>query len=403
MNRKVFHNSARVGFIILAALYFLSYFHRVALTVISLDLMKIFHISAVSLGLMSSAYFYSYAGAQLPVGMFSDALGTKKTILVFTSLACVGTVIFALAQNMVFATLGRALIGLGVGGIYIPSAKFISSQYREREFASLNGVLLAVGNMGAIFATGPLAFMVESIGWRYCFLIVGFTTLALLTLSILFLRDKPLSGDRIDFSELFKRLILSRNIYLLIISNSCAYGALMAFQGLWAVPYLMNIYKVSRTVAGNTAMGIPLGMIIGAPVIGVLSDKIFKSRRNVLAGGFVIFLCMWFLMAFFPTSIGYESLYWIFFLMGFSASSVVLVGAIVNENYPRQTFATTASFINVFVFLGVMLFQTLTGFALDMAGRINGGYSRAGYRGAFFICFLGSIIALISTAFIKSR
>lgn len=132
MNRKVFHDSARVGFIILAGLYFLSYFHRVALTVISLDLIKVFHISAVSLGLMSSAYFYSYAGAQLPVGMFSDAFGTKKTILVFTSLACVGTVIFALAQNMVFATLGRALIGLGVGGIYIPSAKFISSQYRER-------------------------------------------------------------------------------------------------------------------------------------------------------------------------------------------------------------------------------------------------------------------------------
>ena len=67
---------------------------------------------------MSSAYFYSYAGAQLPVGIFSDVLGTGNTILIFVLLACLGTMIFELAQNTIVATVGRALIGLGVGGIY---------------------------------------------------------------------------------------------------------------------------------------------------------------------------------------------------------------------------------------------------------------------------------------------
>jgi len=150
-------------------------------------------------------------------------------------------------------------------------------------------------------------------------------------------------------------------------------------------------------------MSIALGMIIGAPAIGVLSDKVSISRKNVFAGWLSVFLCIWVLIALFPESLSYESLYGIFFLMGFSASSVVLVGAMVNENYPRRTFATTASFINVFVFLGVMLFQTLTGFALDIAGRIESGYSVAGYRGVFFICLTGAAIALISAAFIKKR
>jgi len=401
MKGKIFRNSANLGFIILAALYFFSYFHRVSLTVISLDLIRTFHISATSLGLMSSAYFYSYAGAQLPVGMFSDVLGTRRTILMFTLLSFLGTMMFALAQDIVVATLGRALIGLGVGGIYIPTAKFISSQYHERQFAGLNGVLLAVGNAGAIFATAPLAFLVESLGWRSCFLSVGFIILGLLILSILFLRDRFPLGDKIQFGKLFKGLISSRNIWLLVLSNSCAYGALMAFQGLWAVPYLVNVYKVTRTTAGNAVMSIALGMIIGAPAIGVLSDKVSISRKNVFAGWLSVFLCMWALIALFPESLSYESLYGIFFLMGFSASSVVLVGAMVNENYPRRTFATTASFINVFVFLGVMLFQTLTGFALDIAGRIESGYSVAGYRGVFFICLTGAAIALISAAFIK--
>lgn len=403
MSGKIFRNSALVSFIILAALYFFSYFHRVALTVISLDLIRAFHISATSLGLMSSAYFYSYAGAQLPVGAFSDVLGTRKTILIFVLLASSGTIIFGLAQNIIVATVGRSLIGLGVGGIYIPTAKYISSQYHEEQFASLNGMLLAAGNAGAIFASAPLGFIVEGIGWRSCFLIVGFITLGLLMLSVLFLKKMSSSGNRINFRELFKKLTLSRNIWLLIISNACAYGALMAFQGLWAVPYLVNIYKVTRTTASNTVMSIALGMIVGAPVIGMVSDKIFKSKKWVLVGGFGIFLCMWSALAFFPASLSYKSLYWIFFMMGFSAGSVVLIGAIINENYPRRTFATTASFINVFVFLGVMLFQILTSFILDMTGKIKGIYSIAGYRGIFFICFVGATIALISAAFIKTN
>lgn len=403
MSGKIFRNSTLVGFIILAALYFFSYFHRVALTVISLDLIRAFHISATSLGLMSSAYFYSYAGAQLPVGAFSDVLGTRKTILIFVLLASSGTIIFGLAQNIIVATVGRALIGLGVGGIYIPTAKYISSQYHEEQFASLNGMLLAAGNTGAIFASAPLGFIVEGIGWRSCFLIVGFITLGLLMLSVLFLKKMSSSGNRINFRELFKKLTLSRNIWLLIISNACAYGALMAFQGLWAVPYLVNIYKVTRTTASNTVMSIALGMIVGAPVIGMVSDKIFKSKKGVLVGGFGIFLCMWSALAFFPASLSYKSLYWIFFMMGFSAGSVVLIVAIINENYPRRTFATTASFINVFVFLGVMLFQILTSFILDMTGKIKGIYSIAGYRGIFFICFVGATIALISAAFIKTN
>lgn len=89
--------------------------------------------------------------------------------------------------------------------------------------------------------------------------------------------------------------------------------------------------------------------------------------------------------------------------MGFSASSVVLIGAMVNENYPRETFATTMSFINIFVSLGVMLFQILTGIVLNIAGEVEGGYSVAGYCSIFFICFVGATIALVSAAFIKAK
>ena len=74
--------------ITLALVYFFVYFHRVSSAVISKDLLYEFGVSALSLGLLSSMYFYSYSLFQIPVGIFSDTIGARKTIaLRFSSLS----------------------------------------------------------------------------------------------------------------------------------------------------------------------------------------------------------------------------------------------------------------------------------------------------------------------------
>ena len=70
---------------------------------------------------MSSSYFYLYAAVQPPVGVLSDTLGPRRVITIFTLIACIGTLVFGTACNMTMATVGRALIGLGVGGIFVPA------------------------------------------------------------------------------------------------------------------------------------------------------------------------------------------------------------------------------------------------------------------------------------------
>ncbi|MBW1869324.1 MAG: MFS transporter, partial [Deltaproteobacteria bacterium] len=112
-------------FWVIGAIYFLACLHRISPTVIALDLVLEFGAGATALGLMSSSYFYLYAAVQPPVGVLSDTLGPRRVITIFTLIACIGTVIFGSAYNMTMATVGRALIGLGVGGIFVPGMKIL--------------------------------------------------------------------------------------------------------------------------------------------------------------------------------------------------------------------------------------------------------------------------------------
>ena len=141
---------------ILALVYFFVYFHRVSPAIMAKSLMNEFTIGAGALGALGAAYFYPYAIAQLPSGILSDTWGARKTAGIFVLVAAVGALVSGLATNFNMVVIGRVLIGFGVGFVYIPIMRILADWYRVHEFASLTGVLLAVGNIGALSAAAPL-------------------------------------------------------------------------------------------------------------------------------------------------------------------------------------------------------------------------------------------------------
>jgi len=104
-------------FLILNATYFFVYFHRVSTAVLAPYLMEAFSASGVSLGAMSSAYFYPYALSQPIVGMLADRFGARKVITISTFIEFLGALLFGLAPTLFLAALGRGLIGLGAAGV----------------------------------------------------------------------------------------------------------------------------------------------------------------------------------------------------------------------------------------------------------------------------------------------
>jgi len=181
-----------VVFVILALAYFFVYFHRVSTAVVATDIMKSFGVGAASIGLLGSAYFYAYTAMQLPSGILTDSWGVKKTAGVFTLLAAVGAVLTGIASSFTMVLIGRVLIGVGVAMVYIPVMKVLAIWFKKNEFASMSGVLLAIGNIGALSAAGPLAIMAAFFGdWQKVFLMLGVFSGLLAVAIFVLVKDKP--------------------------------------------------------------------------------------------------------------------------------------------------------------------------------------------------------------------
>jgi sugar phosphate permease len=176
---------------ILALAYFFVYFHRMSPAVVSTDLQITFGVGAAPIALLSSMYFYAYAVMQLPSGLLTDNLGPRKTVSIFTVIAAAGAILTGIASTFIMVTAGRLLIDIGVAMVYIPTMKVLAAWYRKNEFASLSGILLAIGNLGALSAAAPLALMSDALGWQQVFIILGVITLVLAVLAWIIIRDRP--------------------------------------------------------------------------------------------------------------------------------------------------------------------------------------------------------------------
>ncbi len=190
-------NSHRwVVFSIICLIYFFVYFHRVSTSVIAADILKAFDTNATALGFMSSMYFYLYALEQPFVGYFTDKLGARRVMAYCTLVAAAGCFLFALAPGIGWASAGRALIGIGVGGVYVPAIKAFSQWFRNNEFATMMGLLAVVGNLGAIIATAPLAWAASEWGWRGSFNFIGVVSLVLALAALFLMKDFPRTGKK---------------------------------------------------------------------------------------------------------------------------------------------------------------------------------------------------------------
>ena len=142
------------------------FFHRLCPAVIALDIQSSFGITGTLLGVLGSAYFYSYAIMQPPTGLMADSWGPRKTVSTFFVLAGIGSVLMGVAPNLPVAILGRILVGLGVSTVFVCNFKLLSEWFSPRQFVLMGGAFMAMGGIGALFSSAPLAWASNVMGWR---------------------------------------------------------------------------------------------------------------------------------------------------------------------------------------------------------------------------------------------
>lgn len=409
-------------FIVLALAYLFVYFHRLSLSVVADDLVRDFQTTASITGLLGSVYFYCYALMQLPAGLLSDSLGPRKVVTFSLLIAALGSFIFGFAPNIHIAFLGRILVGLGVSMVFIPTMKILSQWFRIHEFALMSGILNAVGGAGVLIATWILALMAAKFGWRISFELIGCLTLVIVCLAWVVVRNRPadMRWPSIIESDHQKGKGVSSSEKIPLESGMCSVfkekffwpvavwfffdcGIFFGFGGLWGGPYLIHVYGMEKSEAGAILSMIAWGMIVGSPLIGLISDKVLRSRKKVFISCTTILTCLFVFLNLYPGGLPLYRLYIIFFVFSVCSSAIVIMAfTTIKELFPVEIAGTSVGAVNLFPFLGGAVFMPLMGRVLDLYPKTDkGAYSFEAYSALLLILLAASVLALLCTFLMK--
>ena len=180
-------------------------------------------------------------------------------------------------------------------------------------------------------------------------------------------------------------------------------GIFFAFGGLWAGPYLMHTYGLSKGQAGAILGMTAWAMIVGGPLLGLLSQKVLRSRKKTFILCTSLLVALLLFLNIFPAGLPRVVLYPWFFLFSVSSSAIVVMGfTSTKELFPVEMAGTSVGMVNFFPFLGGAVFMPLLGRVLDAYPRnAAGGYPEAGYHMVLVILLLASLISLACTFVMK--
>lgn len=372
--------------------HYTSFIFRNINAVLTPYLVSALSLSAGQLGILSSAYFFSFSLAQLPVGLALDRYGPKRVQLFLLGIAVIGAVLFAIGQDFLTLLIARILIGLGLASCFMGSIKIISFWVPDKKLPSIHGYLLAAGGMGAMTSTLPVAWLAEFISWRILFFaLAGITLIVMLAIAIWVPKD-PIEHRTAKWQswtslmEVYRNHAFRRVISLLLLPHTVAFG----LQGLWMGKWLQDIGRYDNE---TTSIYLFIGM--GSLSVGTLTEWAgnFGIRPMEVAGlGVILFLLVQILCLFNIVPL-LPSLSIAFTLVGTIAG---LEYTIVAQSVSPAMTGRAATCLNLLILFGAFLIQTGFGVIIDFwSADKQGHYPAAAYQVAFGIMILLQLPGLL--------
>lgn len=406
-----FLNSRKSWMILFAAwaFYLYEYMLRASPGVMTEQLMGHFEITAGALGALSSYYYLAYAPLQMPCGMIVDSIGPRKVITVSALLCVIGTFIFATADTLWIAKIGRFLIGAGSACAYLSCMKIASVWFDQSKFALIAGAGVMLGSFGGMLGNSPLANAVNAYGWQKTMFYAAILGGAIALISWLVIRDNPNGTQQKQtrktsiLSDL-KTIATNKQNILIALYGCFTNLVINVFAELWGVPFLMAVHNINNEVASQGTTAVFIGFAMGCLLSGIIVEQI-KSHIKIMS------------LSALSIIIGFGSVFWIpmpfnltitiLFFTGILAGMQVLYFTAASRNSPKNAAGTTIGFINTFVVLGALLFQPILGYVLEFfwdgsvkeSGIAN--YSVSAYQNALSVILVCAFAAFIVTFFIQ--
>lgn len=374
---------------LIIALTCLSQFYRVSNSVIAPELMRELGLSARDLGLAGAVFFMALFVLQIPVGMWFDRYGPRRTVAALSVFAIAGALLVARAGDAFDLIAARGLIGLGCAASFMAAVFLCSRWFPPDRLSTVLSWVFAAANLGTLAAATPLAWASATIGWRNAFVGLAVLTALVALLFVLFVRDAPpgqpaTSARRETLAEIGRGLIQvwrTPGLLPLLAVHLFAYATMLTVLGVWAGPYLHDVHGLDTQARGRVVLAMGVAQILGLLCYGPL-DRVVQSKRRVVIMGVVLTMSVLTALAAIPHPPLWLAVGLLVTLCLVCAYAIVVV-AQGRALFPDHLAGRGVTTVNLAQVAGLAILPWGTGISVDAFGLVGGVAPEAAYRAVF--------------------
>ena len=381
------------------------------------QLIKIYKVDVVKMGVLTSSFFYTYILMQIPAGILVDLWGPRRVIKI-SFLSCSFAVgLFACSNAFWVGQTSRMLMGLFASPAIICALCLASRWFRPALFTLLATLTEFLALSGGVIGESGAAYSVVKLGWRQTMISIAFLGIFLTFLSLFFVYDYPNSekSPRIgktlrtllsETKQNLKSVLKIGQIWIIGLYCGLAFALFPAFAALWSIPYFSLRYQVSTDISAYLASSLFLGACLGNLAIGWISIRYPRHKPLMLTGSILSLLLL--LCILYIPHISFSAMFMMMLTLGFCSSTYILCFDAANHYVSEKQRGTAMGVTNMFsIIFGAPLLQPLIGYLLkyqSKTGKIGlKSYHLEDYHSAFIPLFISIIFALITLFFIKEK
>lgn len=351
----------RAGIVCLVLAYMLSQFFRAFLAVLTPVLKTGIGATPEDLAAASGLYFLTFALMQIPVGSMLDRVGPRRTTAALFAIGGGGgALVFSFATNPLAIKIAMAMIGVGCAPVLMASYYIFARSFSPKVFGTLAGAVLGFGSLGNIASSLPMAWAVQTFGWRETLFAISALTLLASVAILTFVRDPeriagPTKGSILD-------LLKMPALWLILPMMAVNYMPAAGLRGLWIGPYYTDVFHADAAGIGRATLAMGLAMVAGNFAYGPL-DRVLRTRKWLVFIGNILTCACLFALAAYPNLGGWRTMA-LFAGVGFFGATFAMIMAHGRAFFPPHLIGRGVTLMNLF---GI----GLIGIAQIVTGRIH--------------------------------
>ena len=358
-------------------------------------------LSALTAGLLSSAFYVVYTSLQIPVGILFDRNNTRVLLTVNTLICTLGCFLFAESHSLVGLFLGRALIGAGSAFAFIGLSHLLRQHYPIQKFSFMIVLSETLGFIATVIGMIVLGSLVSKWGWRSFINTAGIVGLLIAYLCWKHIPDSPPQTQPSQhYGRQLLRILTNGKAWVNGLFVGLTFTVVTVFGALWAVPFIqVKLHCTLQSASMITAMFF-LGTALSCPLFGWLTTQ-FTKRKPLIFGSCLSTAIILIVLLYLPTE-SYSLVTFLMFMVGMCCGAYMLAYTIANELAPADSLSTCTGFTNTLAVITTPLLQPLIGYLLDAFSQTD-VYVLSDYQSALLTIPASLLIACILVYFLPEK